>query len=95
MSREVLQDSIENHGYSSADVIARGAWQEGKWGIELRRALDTRHPADDLALTAPDPKNPNAVAMVYGIRITIRDGQTRKVSRSAIVPLILRPAPTK
>ena len=93
--RDDIQNMIENQGYSSADVIARGAWQEGKWALEIRRNLNTGHPADDLAITPPDPRNPNAAATVYGIRITIRDGQTRTSSRSAIVPLILRPAPNQ
>jgi hypothetical protein len=93
MDRDVLESLIQGAGYSSGDVIARGAWLEGKWALEIRRRLDTHHSKDDLMLTPPDPTNPNAPARVYGIRITIRDGQTRKLSRSAIVPLVLRPVP--
>lgn len=95
VTRDSLQRLIQDYGLSSGDVLARGAWQEGKWSLEIRRLLNTGHPADDLAIVPPDPLNPNAPPKVYGIRLTIRDGQTRKTSRSAIVPLILRPVPAK
>jgi hypothetical protein len=87
--------TLVGEGLSSGDVLARGAWEEGKWSLEIRRLLDTGHPADDLALTPPDPNNANAPEKVYGIRITIRDGQTKLLSRSAIIPFVFRPAPSK
>ena len=31
---------------SAADVAAAGRWQEGRWTLELRRALDTGHGDD-------------------------------------------------
>ena len=80
-----VPDSSRSLNVSSADVIGRGAWLEGKWSLEIRRKLDTGF-LDDLRMDA---------GKTYGIRLTIRDGQTRRESRSAILPLVLRPAPVK
>lgn len=32
---------------SAADVLAKGAWADGRWTLELGRKLDTGHPKDD------------------------------------------------
>ena len=80
-----LPDSSRSLNVSSADVIGRGAWLEGKWSLEVRRKLNTGF-ADDIRL---EP------GKTYGIRITARDGQTHRSSRSAVLPLVLRPAPPR
>ena len=80
-----VPDSSTALNVSSADVIGRGAWLDGKWSVEIRRKLDTGF-ADDLKL------EPNRT---YGIRITVRDGQTKRESQSAIIPLVLPPAPPR
>jgi hypothetical protein len=92
VNRDSLQTLISNGSVSSGDVIAKGAWEEGKWSLEIRRLLDTGHPADDFPLASPAA---GGAEKVYGIRLTIRDGQTKLLSRSAIIPLVLRPAPPK
>ncbi len=84
-----LPDTSTTLNVSSSDVLARGAWDEGKWSLEIRRKLDTSYP-DDLKIEEPTALTG---ARVYGIRITIRDGYTKRESRSALVPLVLRPAP--
>lgn len=83
-----LPDSSRALNTSSSNVLARGSWASGKWALEIRRALDTGFP-DDVKLEAPTPQSGSKA---YGIRITIRDGHTKRESRSAIVPLVLRPA---
>jgi hypothetical protein len=80
-----VPDSSRALNVSSADVIGRGAWIEGKWSIEVRRRLNTGW-SDDIVLVP---------GRTYGIRLTIRDGQSRRESRSAILPLALQPAPTR
>ncbi len=77
---------------SQRDVIARGSWLTGKWGVEIRRDLIARPPAPSDTLTTPWPDDVQLVpGRRYMLRVTIFDGATKSSSRSALIPLYLRP----
>lgn len=35
-------------GGSRDDITGKGVWKDGRWTVEFKRRLDTRHPADDI-----------------------------------------------
>jgi hypothetical protein len=81
---------------SQLDVLARGTWEAGKWELEMRRNLNTYYKpfnsesnpslwvpwSDDLVLV-PGRR--------YLMRITVYDGSSTRGSRSAFLPLYLKP----
>jgi Ethylbenzene dehydrogenase len=75
---------------SQADVVARGAWNMGKWTLEIRRDLIAA-PAD----TAQGGPWPDDIPLVpgqhYAVRFTIVDGTTKARSVSDLIPIYLRP----
>jgi ethylbenzene dehydrogenase len=75
---------------SQADVVARGAWNMGKWALEIRRDL-TAAPADTLQ-GGPWPDDIQLVpGQHYAVRFTIVDGTTKARSVSDLIPIYLRP----
>ena len=85
--RSTLPDS------SQADVVARGAWAMGKWGLEIRRELIARAASPGNGqLGAPRPDDvPLAPGGHYAVRFTIVDGTTKSRSVSDLIPIYLRP----
>lgn len=79
---------------SQLDVLARGTWVSGKWGLEMRRDLTTRPP--DVS-GVQQPPRPDDVALTPGrrylIRVTIYDGATHSSSASDLTPIYLQPRP--
>jgi hypothetical protein len=77
---------------SQKDVLAKGTWAAGKWGLEIRRDLISRPP--DVA-GVHQPPRPDDVPLVpgqhYAIRITIIDGRTHGQSHSDLIPVYLKP----
>jgi hypothetical protein len=84
---------------SQVDVLARGTWASGKWNLEIRRnlttydkrldpSIDKSHPElwvpwfDDLQLV-PGRR--------YMMRVTLYDASSTRGSRSALIPLYLKP----
>jgi len=75
---------------SQADVVARGAWNMGKWALEIRRDL-TAAPSDTLQ-GGPWPDDIRLVpGQHYAVRFTIVDGTTKARSVSDLIPIYLRP----
>ncbi len=78
---------------SQADVVARGIWLMGKWGLEIRRDLIARFPSPGNDI--PGPPRPDDIQLApgghYAIRITIVDGTTKARSVSDLIPIYLRP----
>ncbi|HEU5310131.1 MAG TPA: hypothetical protein VFV24_01635, partial [Candidatus Eisenbacteria bacterium] len=81
---------------SQSDVIAKGAWFGSKWGVEVRRDLIPRE--SGIGDGDPDNQaNPRVDDLQlepgrrYSMRITIKDGLTKSVSQSGIIPIFLRP----
>lgn len=78
--------------YSQADVLARSAYEDGKWALELRRLLESRKP--DLNGVRSQPR-PDDVVLVpgrtYGLRVTVYNASKTRGSASAILPLYIRP----
>jgi hypothetical protein len=75
---------------SQADVVARGAWNMGKWALEIRRDL-TAAPSDTLQ-GGPWPDDIRLVpGQHYAVRFTIVDGTTKARSVSDVIPIYLRP----
>ncbi|HET9940237.1 MAG TPA: hypothetical protein VFR25_03985 [Candidatus Eisenbacteria bacterium] len=79
---------------SQADVVARGAWNMGKWGLEIRRDLIARFPPDSANPILGMPR-PDDLQLVpgghYSVRFTIVDGTTKARSVSDLIPIYLRP----
>jgi Ethylbenzene dehydrogenase len=77
---------------SQLDVLARGSWVAGKWGLEVRRDLITRPPQ---IAGVDQPPRPDDVQLTpgrhYSMRITIVDGRTGARSQSDLLPLYLKP----
>jgi hypothetical protein len=82
-----------------ADVLARGAWVSGKWNLEIRRNLTT---FDKRLDPTPDHNMPGLwvpwaddlqfqPGNRYMMRITVYDASTTRGSRSAMLPLYLKP----
>ena len=82
---------------SQFDVLARGSWASGKWNLELRRNLTTYYkPATsdstDPSLWTPWPDDVRLEpGHRYMMRITVYDHSSTRGSRSALIPLYLRP----
>ncbi|HEX5030926.1 MAG TPA: hypothetical protein VFX78_05660 [Candidatus Eisenbacteria bacterium] len=81
---------------SQVDVVARGAWAMGKWGLELRRDLITHFPPVIInGVENPGPPRPDDIQLVpgghYAVRFTIVDGTTKARSVSDLIPIYLRP----
>lgn len=78
---------------SQDDVIARGSWNMGKWGLEIRRDLISRFPSPGNNL--PGNPRPDDIQLVpgqhYAVRFTIVDGTTKARSVSDVIPIYLRP----
>ncbi len=78
---------------SQLDVLAKGAWAAGKWGLEIRRNLITRGPDKPGGL--PGDIWPDDVQMApdqnYSMRITVVDGRTHGTSSSSLIPVYLKP----
>ena len=78
---------------SQDDVVARGSWLMGKWGLELRRDLVSRFPSPGNNL--PGAPRPDDVQLVpgqhYAVRFTIVDGTSKARTVSDIIPIYLRP----
>jgi ethylbenzene dehydrogenase len=78
---------------SQADVVARGAWNMGKWGLEIRRDLIARFPSPGNNI--PGPPHLDDIQLVpgqrYAVRFTIVDGTTKARSVSDLIPIYLRP----
>jgi hypothetical protein len=76
---------------SQSDVLAKGAWQFGKWALEVRRDLIPRPNNSD----PPPPGRPDDLHLQpgrrYVMRVTVMDGATKSVSRSGLLPIYLRP----
>jgi hypothetical protein len=84
---------------SQMDVLARGAWGAGKWNLEIRRNLTTYDKRLDFT---PDKTNPAAwipwsddlqlqPGRRYMMRVTVYDASSTRGSRSAMLPLYLKP----
>lgn len=79
---------------SQMDVLARGGWAAGKWSLELRRSLTAYDKRG-----GPNPVNwtpwTDDVQLVPGrrylMRVTVYDASSTRGSRSALLPLYLRP----
>ena len=86
--------SLPDSTSSQADVIGKGAWIDGKWGLEIRRDLVTRSIILDPG-GIPKPPWTDDVQMTpgrtYSMRITIFDGTSGAISRSGLIPIYLRP----
>ena len=79
---------------SQADVIGKGAWFMGKWGLEIRRDLIPRWSSPPEGQAIPPPRAEDVQLQPgqrYVIRVTIMDGQTRSVSSTGLIPVYLRP----
>jgi hypothetical protein len=77
---------------SQADVVSRGAWEHGKWSLELRRLLVSRD-VDSSSVTGtlhPDDIQLHS-GLTYGIRIRIYNASKTRSSVSPILPLYLKP----
>jgi hypothetical protein len=81
------------------DVLARGAWGSGKWNLEIRRNLTTYDKRLD---PTPDHSMPNLwvpwtddiqiqPGRRYMMRVTVYDASATKGSRSALMPLYVKP----
>ncbi|HYQ88851.1 MAG TPA: ethylbenzene dehydrogenase-related protein [Candidatus Binatia bacterium] len=84
---------------SQTDVLARGAWGSGKWNLEIRRNLTTYDKRLD---TTPDKTDPSRwipwdddlqlqPGRRYMMRVTVYDASSTRGSRSAMLPLYLKP----
>ena len=76
---------------SQSDVLGKAGWIMGKWALEIRRDLIPRP-----RIPGPTPPGrPDDLQLEpgrrYMMRITITDGGTKSVSRSAMVPIYLKP----
>jgi hypothetical protein len=84
---------------SQFDVLARGNWASNKWNLEIRRALttyDKRGPdgrlTDDTRLWHQWPDDIQLVpGRRYMMRVTIYDASSTRGSRSALMPIYLKP----
>jgi Ethylbenzene dehydrogenase len=81
---------------SQLDVLARGAWNAGKWDLEIRRNLVTRGPNIQPG-NLPGPIWPDDIQLApgghYAMKLTIYDGGTHASSSSGLIPLYLKPRP--
>jgi hypothetical protein len=76
---------------SQADVVARGAWNMGKWALEIRRDLIARVVPDSVQ-SAPRLDDIQLVpGQHYAVRFTVVDGTTKARSVSDLIPIYLRP----
>lgn len=77
---------------SQSDVVARGAWLEGKWSLELRRELTTR-PPDVQGI--PQPPRPDDIVLQEGrrylVRFTFYNATKARYSQTELLPLYLKP----
>jgi hypothetical protein len=84
--------SIQLPDESQSDVIARGAWAQGKWSLEMRRELVTRPP--DI-LGTPQPPRPDDVQLQEGrrylVRFTFYNASKDVFSQTDLLPLYLKP----
>jgi hypothetical protein len=80
---------------SQLDVLARGGWAAGKWGLEIRRDLVARPPEGPGGVPSPPHADdvPLAEGNRYLMRITIVDGSTHGTSVSELFSVYLRPRP--
>jgi hypothetical protein len=77
---------------SQADVVARGSWAMGKWGLEIRRDLIARADSAGGDFGAPRPDDIKLQpGGHYAVRFTIVDGTTKARSVSDLIPIYLRP----
>jgi hypothetical protein len=84
---------------SQTDVLARGAWTSGKWNLEIRRNLTTYDKRGDPSVPPSNPALwvpwPDDVQLVpgrrYMMRVTVYDASDTRGSRSAMLPLYLKP----
>lgn len=78
---------------SQADVVSRGAWDMGKWSLELRRLLESRDP-DPSASTRGAPHLDDVdlhSGRTYGIRFRVYNASKTESSVSPILPLYIKP----
>lgn len=84
--------SLPSHPSSQADVIGKGGWLAGKWGLEIRRDLVAAPP--DVG-GVPSPPWPDDIQLIpgrrYVMRLTFFEGATGATSRSGLIPVYLRP----
>jgi len=81
---------------SQADVVAKGGWNMGKWGLEIRRNLIATLPDTTInGVEVHGGPRPDDVQLVpgghYAVRFTIVDGTTKARSVSDLIPIYLRP----
>lgn len=74
---------------SQADVVSRGAWERGKWSLELRRLLVSRDSVN-VGLPHPDDVSLHGGG-TYGLRIRIFNASKTRSSVSPILPLYIKP----
>ncbi|MBI4364029.1 MAG: hypothetical protein HY568_01235 [Candidatus Latescibacteria bacterium] len=90
-SRQLIFPSL-----SQLDVLARGSWADAKWELEIRRNLRTyfKPPGSENDPSQWVPWSDDLVlepGRRYMMRITVFDGSSTRGSRSALLPLYLRP----
>jgi len=77
---------------SQADVVSRGAWDRGKWSLELRRLLMSRDPDVGTARGAPHLDDIELhTGRTYGIRVRVYNASKTRSSVSPILPLYIKP----
>jgi hypothetical protein len=78
---------------SQADVVSRGAWERGKWSLELRRLLLSRDP--DPSVNTHGAPHLDDIELhsgrTYGIRIRVYNASKTRSSVSPILSLYLKP----
>ena len=80
---------------SQADVVSRGAWEVGKWSLELRRLLYSRDPDVSNTRGAPHLDDINLEGgRTYGMRIRIFNSSKTTSSVSPIFPIYIKPRNT-
>jgi hypothetical protein len=76
---------------SQSDVVARGAWLQGKWSLELRRELTATADLQDPS----SPPRPDDVHLRAGrrymVRFTFYNGTKARYSQTELLPLYLKP----
>jgi hypothetical protein len=80
---------------SQLDVLARATWDSGKWGLEIRRELETFYrPPNSTQISEWIPWSDDLKlepGRRYMMRITVYDASSTRGSRSALIPLYLKP----
>jgi hypothetical protein len=84
---------------SQFDVLARGVWVASKWNLEIRRDLTTYDKRRPDGTTSDNPVDwhpwpddvPLAEGRHYMMRVTVYDASSTRGSRSALLPIYLKP----